>query len=186
MSLCTSQSDSEMEMCRVPARDVKEFWGGGLLSVIPILMDFATVSFWQGNRGLSHNPYFDHIIDLSCPEMPFCPPGCSWSTFYHACYFLFITDNQNKTKKEQKKVFFFFSKNEMELKNWMTSSYGPLSPCTALPKQNGRVAIVTGGTRGMGFETARHLARLGMHVIIGRLLSSQCSVQFPLIFIILF
>ncbi|KAM6958466.1 polyprenol dehydrogenase [Tautogolabrus adspersus] len=35
-----------------------------------------------------------------------------------------------------------------------------------LPKQNGRVAIVTGGTRGMGFETARHLARLGMHVFI--------------------
>ncbi|XP_056883123.1 dehydrogenase/reductase SDR family member on chromosome X isoform X2 [Takifugu flavidus] len=35
-----------------------------------------------------------------------------------------------------------------------------------LPKQNGRVAIVTGGTRGMGLETARHLASLGMHVII--------------------
>ncbi|XP_070814214.1 polyprenol dehydrogenase [Chaetodon trifascialis] len=35
-----------------------------------------------------------------------------------------------------------------------------------LPKQNGRVAIVTGGTRGMGFETARHLAHLGMHVVI--------------------
>ncbi|XP_041822337.1 dehydrogenase/reductase SDR family member on chromosome X isoform X2 [Chelmon rostratus] len=35
-----------------------------------------------------------------------------------------------------------------------------------LPKQNGRVAIVTGGTRGMGFETARHLANLGMHVVI--------------------
>ncbi|XP_054882023.1 dehydrogenase/reductase SDR family member on chromosome X-like isoform X2 [Poeciliopsis prolifica] len=36
----------------------------------------------------------------------------------------------------------------------------------ALPKQKGRVAIVTGATRGMGFETARHLANLGMHVII--------------------
>ncbi|KAM6892682.1 polyprenol dehydrogenase isoform 2-T2 [Lycodopsis pacificus] len=35
-----------------------------------------------------------------------------------------------------------------------------------LPKQNGRVAVVTGGTRGMGYETARHLARLGMHVVI--------------------
>ncbi|KAM7365228.1 hypothetical protein PAMP_016173 [Pampus punctatissimus] len=35
-----------------------------------------------------------------------------------------------------------------------------------IPKQNGRVAIVTGGTRGMGFETARHLASLGMHVVI--------------------
>ncbi|XP_061760688.1 dehydrogenase/reductase SDR family member on chromosome X isoform X1 [Nerophis ophidion] len=35
-----------------------------------------------------------------------------------------------------------------------------------LKKQNGRVAIVTGGTRGMGYETARQLARLGMHVVI--------------------
>ncbi|KAM9333983.1 polyprenol dehydrogenase [Symphorus nematophorus] len=35
-----------------------------------------------------------------------------------------------------------------------------------LPRQNGRVAIVTGGTRGMGYETARHLASLGMHVVI--------------------
>ncbi|XP_037099409.1 dehydrogenase/reductase SDR family member on chromosome X [Syngnathus acus] len=35
-----------------------------------------------------------------------------------------------------------------------------------LQKQNGRVGIVTGGTRGMGYETAKHLARLGMHVII--------------------
>ncbi|XP_071320734.1 polyprenol dehydrogenase [Trachinotus anak] len=39
-------------------------------------------------------------------------------------------------------------------------------PLPVLPKQNGRVAIVTGGTRGMGLETARHLASLGMHVII--------------------
>lgn len=44
----------------------------------------------------------------------------------------------------------------------------PFSSYTVLPKQNGRVAIVTGGTRGMGFETARHLASLGLHVIIGR------------------
>ncbi|KAF6730485.1 Dehydrogenase/reductase SDR family member on chromosome X [Oryzias melastigma] len=35
-----------------------------------------------------------------------------------------------------------------------------------LPKQKGRVGMVTGGTRGMGFETARALAHLGMHVII--------------------
>ena len=40
-------------------------------------------------------------------------------------------------------------------------------PHTVLPTQNGRVAIVTGGARGMGYETARHLARLGMHVVIG-------------------
>ncbi|CAL8291154.1 unnamed protein product [Lota lota] len=35
-----------------------------------------------------------------------------------------------------------------------------------LPKQSGRVAIVTGGARGMGFEIARRLAGLGMHVLI--------------------
>ncbi|XP_048052909.1 dehydrogenase/reductase SDR family member on chromosome X isoform X2 [Megalobrama amblycephala] len=35
-----------------------------------------------------------------------------------------------------------------------------------LPKQNGKVAIVTGGTRGMGFEISRHLVSLDMHVII--------------------
>ncbi|KAJ8415136.1 hypothetical protein AAFF_G00008340 [Aldrovandia affinis] len=34
------------------------------------------------------------------------------------------------------------------------------------PKQNGRVAIVTGGAKGMGYETARHLMSLGMHVVI--------------------
>ncbi|KAJ8012993.1 hypothetical protein DPEC_G00048660 [Dallia pectoralis] len=35
-----------------------------------------------------------------------------------------------------------------------------------LPRQHGRVAIVTGGSRGIGYETARHLARLGAHIII--------------------
>ncbi|KAM9766922.1 polyprenol dehydrogenase [Menidia menidia] len=36
----------------------------------------------------------------------------------------------------------------------------------ALPRLGGRVAIVTGATRGMGLETARHLAALDMHVIL--------------------
>nr|XP_035953710.1 dehydrogenase/reductase SDR family member on chromosome X [Halichoerus grypus] len=35
-----------------------------------------------------------------------------------------------------------------------------------LAPQPGRVAIVTGGTDGIGYSTAKHLARLGMHVII--------------------
>ncbi|XP_016345771.1 dehydrogenase/reductase SDR family member on chromosome X-like isoform X2 [Sinocyclocheilus anshuiensis] len=35
-----------------------------------------------------------------------------------------------------------------------------------LPKQNGKVAIVTGGARGMGYEISRHLASLDMHVVI--------------------
>ncbi|KAK6486932.1 dehydrogenase/reductase SDR family member on chromosome X isoform X1 [Huso huso] len=39
-------------------------------------------------------------------------------------------------------------------------------PLPVFPKQNGRVAIVTGGAKGIGYETAKHLARLGMHIII--------------------
>ncbi|XP_056449857.1 dehydrogenase/reductase SDR family member on chromosome X [Gadus chalcogrammus] len=42
-----------------------------------------------------------------------------------------------------------------------------------LPRQNGRVAIVTGGARGMGFEIARHLAGLGMHVLIAGNMESE-------------
>ncbi|XP_071603356.1 polyprenol dehydrogenase [Heliangelus exortis] len=40
----------------------------------------------------------------------------------------------------------------------------PLAP--VFPTQNGKVAIVTGGAKGIGYETVKHLARLGMHVII--------------------
>ncbi|KAK1797712.1 hypothetical protein P4O66_008078 [Electrophorus voltai] len=36
----------------------------------------------------------------------------------------------------------------------------------ALPKQHGKVAIVTGGARGLGYAIVRQLAGLGMHVII--------------------
>ncbi|XP_035995396.1 dehydrogenase/reductase SDR family member on chromosome X isoform X1 [Fundulus heteroclitus] len=36
-----------------------------------------------------------------------------------------------------------------------------------MPRQDGKVAIVTGGGRGIGYEVVRHLARLGAHVIIG-------------------
>ncbi|XP_007448624.1 PREDICTED: dehydrogenase/reductase SDR family member on chromosome X-like [Lipotes vexillifer] len=35
------------------------------------------------------------------------------------------------------------------------------------PLQLERVAIVTSGTDGIGYSTAKHLAKLGMHVIIG-------------------
>lgn len=38
------------------------------------------------------------------------------------------------------------------------------------PTQNGKVAIVTGGTKGIGYQTVKHLARLGMHVIIGKVI----------------
>lgn len=72
------------------------------------------------------------------------------------------------------------------MKNWIVFSCGPFSSYTVLPKQNGRVAIVTGGTRGMGFETARHLAGLGMHVIIGRLLCSYVLARAIPVYIYLF
>ncbi|XP_066106679.1 dehydrogenase/reductase SDR family member on chromosome X, partial [Saccopteryx bilineata] len=36
----------------------------------------------------------------------------------------------------------------------------------ALPRQPDCVAVVTGGTEGIGYATCRHLARLGVHVII--------------------
>ncbi|XP_047457298.1 dehydrogenase/reductase SDR family member on chromosome X-like isoform X2 [Mugil cephalus] len=35
-----------------------------------------------------------------------------------------------------------------------------------MPRQDGMVAIVTGGGRGIGYEVVRHMARLGAHVII--------------------
>lgn len=38
---------------------------------------------------------------------------------------------------------------------------------SVFPQQPDRVAIVTGGTEGIGYATAKQLARLGMHVIIG-------------------
>ncbi|XP_068280381.1 dehydrogenase/reductase SDR family member on chromosome X isoform X2 [Nyctibius grandis] len=39
-------------------------------------------------------------------------------------------------------------------------------PTPVFPTQNGKVAIVTGGAKGIGYQTVKHLARLGMHVII--------------------
>uniref|UniRef100_A0A8D2NH95 Uncharacterized protein n=1 Tax=Zonotrichia albicollis TaxID=44394 RepID=A0A8D2NH95_ZONAL len=43
-------------------------------------------------------------------------------------------------------------------------------PLLFFPTQNGKVAIVTGGTKGIGYQTVKHLARLGMHVIIGKVI----------------
>ncbi|XP_063999072.1 dehydrogenase/reductase SDR family member on chromosome X isoform X2 [Pogoniulus pusillus] len=37
---------------------------------------------------------------------------------------------------------------------------------SVFPRQDGKVAIVTGGAKGIGYQTVKHLARLGMHVII--------------------
>lgn len=43
------------------------------------------------------------------------------------------------------------------------------SPATDLPDLNGKVAVVTGASTGLGKETARELARKGAHVFcVGR------------------
>ena len=42
-----------------------------------------------------------------------------------------------------------------------------VSSSSVMPRQDGKVAIVTGGGRGIGYEVVRHMARLGVHVIIG-------------------
>ncbi|VFV43675.1 dehydrogenase reductase (sdr family) x-linked [Lynx pardinus] len=41
-----------------------------------------------------------------------------------------------------------------------------VAQCIVFPPQPDRVAIVTGGTDGIGYATVKQLARLGMHVII--------------------
>lgn len=44
-----------------------------------------------------------------------------------------------------------------------------------MPRQDGKVAIVTGGGRGIGYEVVRHMARLGAHVIIGTVWKNTTS-----------
>lgn len=48
----------------------------------------------------------------------------------------------------------------------------PLLPLPVMPRQDGKVAIVTGGGRGIGYEVVLHMARLGVHVIIGTVSST--------------
>ncbi|KAJ1116307.1 hypothetical protein NDU88_004522, partial [Pleurodeles waltl] len=42
------------------------------------------------------------------------------------------------------------------------------------PVRKGTVAFVTGGAKGIGYYTAKHLARLGMHVIIAGNNDCEC------------
>lgn len=64
-------------------------------------------------------------------------------------------------------VFFFFN----------PVLFSSFSPGSVLPRLNGRVAIVTGGARGMGYETSRHLASLGTHVVIGKTTHSLTQIS---------
>ncbi|KAM8857605.1 polyprenol dehydrogenase isoform 1-T1 [Synchiropus picturatus] len=43
-----------------------------------------------------------------------------------------------------------------------------------MPRQDDKVAIVTGGGRGIGYEVARNMAKLGAHVIIGGRDEQEC------------
>lgn len=47
----------------------------------------------------------------------------------------------------------------------------PLLTLPVMPRQDGKVVIVTGGARGIGYEVVRHMVGLGAHVIIGTLSS---------------
>lgn len=54
------------------------------------------------------------------------------------------------------------------------------------PTQNGKVAIVTGGAKGIGYHTVKHLARLGMHVIIGTVIISKILIYIFCLFLKVF
>lgn len=45
-----------------------------------------------------------------------------------------------------------------------------------MPRKDGKVAIVTGGSKGIGYEVVRQMARLGAHVIIGKVLISAALI----------
>ncbi|XP_069061186.1 polyprenol dehydrogenase [Pleurodeles waltl] len=47
-------------------------------------------------------------------------------------------------------------------------------PAPETPVRKGTVAFVTGGAKGIGYYTAKHLARLGMHVIIAGNNDCEC------------
>lgn len=53
------------------------------------------------------------------------------------------------------------------------------------PTQNGKVAIVTGGAKGIGYQTVKHLAQLGMHVIIGKVIIFLIYFLFQKVFFLL-
>lgn len=53
----------------------------------------------------------------------------------------------------------------------------PLLTLPVMPRQDGKVVIVTGGARGIGYEIVRHMVGLGAHVIIGTLSSHALGLR---------
>ena len=51
---------------------------------------------------------------------------------------------------------------------WMNTSF-LLSYLTEIPSKEGKVAIVTGGNTGIGYETVKGLCQAGIYVVIGKL-----------------